>query len=110
MSNYDEEVYMRAMFGQHAMHVPMNFIVQAVPEDNAFVAMVKSRIAESTIRKLIFKSRMPHQLIISDVIIRPQLVVESKHLVGVGLSGIATSGDSVEDWVRHGKVLYNYKS
>lgn len=101
--------YIQAMFGCHAIHSPMNFIVQAYEEDGVFLAVAQARVNKSLFKRLTFNSRRTHQMIIGDIVLRPQLVIESDHLRGCGISGILTSGLDPQEWASRGKVIFDYK-
>lgn len=95
--------YIRAMFGSHAIQVPFNCIVQPAG-DNTILAVIAIRGPEAA--RLAFGSTLPHQLIMGDAVIRPHVVVESSHLVGMGIDGIARSGfTELDSWVRNGRVI-----
>lgn len=95
----DNKAYMKAMYGCNALHIPAWFVVQ--DQGPGTVAIVGAS-RDTSVR---YKSEKTHQLIIGELIVRPHLVVESDHLAGAGLSGLLTTGDTIEDWVRHGKVI-----
>jgi hypothetical protein len=106
--NMETDPYIRAMFGEHAIHTPMNFVVQAI-EPDSFVAMAQCRVSRALFKRLVFNSKKPHQLIMSDIILRPHLVMETEHLCGIGMAGIFTSssGYDVNEWVQHGNKLFS---
>lgn len=106
-STNDTDTFIRAAFGEHAIHTPMNFVVQALAPDS-FVAMAQCRVPPALFKRLVFNSKKPHQLIMSDIVLRPRLVMETEHLRGIGMAGIFTSssGYDVHEWVRHGNKLF----
>lgn len=93
------------MFGQNAIQVPFNCIVQANHKENTTVAVI---VVGGTPQAMgyTFGGKKTHQLIVGDAIIRPHLVMDSDHLVGTGLAGIAMSGFAdVGAWMESGKML-----
>lgn len=101
----DADIYTRAMFGQNAIQVPFNCIVQANPNENTVAAVIVVGGSSQTLRYM-FGGKKTHQLIIGDAIIRPHLVMDSDHLTGTGIAGIARSGFAdVEGWMRNGTTL-----
>lgn len=102
---HETDTFTRAMFGIHAIHTPMNFIVQAYEEDGAIIAIAQAKVDDALFKRLTFGSRLTHQLILGDIVLRPHLVSESDHLRGSGLAGLARSGFQMDDWVEHGRVL-----
>lgn len=95
----DSDAMRKAMYGQHSIHVPMWMVVQDQgPDTVAFIGGSRSK-------DLTYGSSLVHQLILGEVIIRPHVVVESEHLKGHGLTGLAQCGSDMDDWVRNGKVI-----
>jgi len=96
-----DATYMKMMFGENAIHVPMRMVVQEQGE--GIVTFVGSNRNEG----LRFGSKMPHQFVMGDVIFRPHLVMESNHCKGMGLAGIITSSSfaDIGEWVRNGKTI-----
>lgn len=93
----------RSMFGANAVAVPFNCIVQPM-RNQTILAVVAIQGAEAA--RLTFGSNLTHQLIMGDAVVRPHCVVESNHLQGCGLAGIALSGFAdVDAWVRQGNVI-----
>jgi len=101
-----DELYTRAMFGVNAVHIPLNLILQN-PDESTLVAVVQARMKPELLAKLTRGSKMTHQLILGDAVIRPRIVAESNHLCGVGFAGIMTSADgwNMEEWIKKGKIL-----
>lgn len=90
----------RAMYGQNAIHVPLNLIVQNMGEGK-----VTGVFQTTAGLPMMFGSIMTHQLIMGDVIIRPHLVMETNALRGAGFSALARDGfQNVEEWM-NGNVL-----
>jgi len=103
----DDEIYIRAMFGEKAVHLPLNFILQN-PDESTLVGVVQCRLNPQTLKRLVKGSQKTHQLILGDAIIRPRIIAESNHLRGVGLAGIMTSSDGwdMQAWAEKGKLLF----
>ena len=101
----ETDIYTRAMFGQNAIQVPFNCIVQADQSNNTLVAVIVVGGTPQSMRYT-FDSKKIHQLIVGDAIIRPHLVMESNHLRGMGIAGIARDGfTDVQAWMKNGKML-----
>lgn len=96
------------MFGKHAVHVPMNFIVQDMTDkgEPAVICVAQSRGPRT--RQLFFTDEpFTHTLILGDVVIRPHLVIGSNHLRGTGVAGLARFDVPPEEWYSKGKMLLN---
>jgi len=94
----------QAMYGQDARHVAFNVVLQDAGEGNAAI------VGTTSFAKVMgYGFKKTHALLLCDAIIRPHLVIESDHLIGVGLTGIVTSSSmaGVSEWVRNGKILVN---
>lgn len=95
--------YIKAMFGEHAVHTAFNLILQDAgePDRASFVGTTSHR---STMG---FGFSKTHCLVLCDAIIRPHLVIESDHLRGVGLAGIVTSSSMCgpDEWLHHGRII-----
>ena len=101
----ESDLYMKAMFGEHARHAAFNYILQPSGNNNAAVLGITSHAD-----KMAFGASLesPHILVLCDVIIRPHLVIESSHLVGSGASGVLKSGFAdIDSWLEKGKVILN---
>lgn len=99
------DVMTRAMFGEHARQVAFNVVLQDGDGEGRCAIIGNTTFG----RQMRFDSKAPHVLLLCDAVIRPHLVIESKHLIGVGAAGILTSSSmtGIDEWVRHGKVLLN---
>jgi len=98
----------RAMFGQDARQVAFNFVLQdGGKEKGRHIASIVGTTQFADLMGYGFKKT--HCLVLCDAVIRPHLVIESDHLVGVGAAGILTSSSmaSVREWVRNGHILVN---
>ena len=93
--------YTKAMFGENAVHLPFNFIRQGDKGKGLI-------LGQETGNNLAFGSSIDHLLVKVDMIFRPHLVIESKHLIGVGAAGIITSSAfcDIDEWKKEGKVLF----
>ena len=91
----------KVMMGQHAIHIPFRAVVQEQGEGIvSFIGAIKGE-------KLRFGSKMVHQLVSGDIILRPHVVAETNHLTGMGLSGIATSSAffDLREWKTEGNII-----
>jgi hypothetical protein len=95
----DTEVYIKMLFGCHAVRVPVQLSVQDMGENLVAAVLV------SPTKDLAFGSKCCHQLVLGDAMIRPHLVLETDELKGQGLSGLAAMHP--EDWVAVSRVLLN---
>lgn len=89
--------YIRAMFGENAVQVPLHMVVQ--PMGEGIVAFVGASRVEG-VNPLQFGSMEPHQFFYGDAVFRPRTVLSTRKLVGCGLAGIVTSSmfSSTEEW------------
>ena len=98
----DSTVYTKVLFGEHAVHVPAWLYVQHMgPGLVAFTGA--SRVPEAA-HPLRFGSGLTHQLVVGELIVRPQSVIESDLARGAGLGSLAI-GSYHEDFAREGRVL-----
>lgn len=89
--------FTKAMFGQHAVHIPMWMKVQQSSNTVVFVGASKTL-------DLCFGSERTHQLILGELIVRPHLVLGSDAFIGHGLSGLARECD-IEKWLDGDLIL-----
>lgn len=105
MGSVGEEMYVKAMFGENARQVAFNYVLQGAGENKAIL------LGNTTFAKeMAFGGSLeaPHVLVMCDAIIRPHLVIESKHLVGEGVAGIVSRGIAdVNQWLQNGRVVLN---
>lgn len=89
----------KALYGENAVHVPFNAIVQGVStfHNITAVTLVGQSSAPTKEHPLTFGSKMTHQLVLGDIIFRPHIVVESNAFRGYGLSGLAKMAPT--DWL-----------
>ncbi len=86
----------KLMYGENAVHVPMWMVVQDAGNAVSFVGASQNT-------SLRFGSKLTHQLVIGEFVIRPHVVVESEHGKGSGLSGMITRDP--KDFFEYGKVI-----
>ena len=98
--------YIRAMFGEHAVQLGLNFVVQDAGLGAVSLVAV-SRTGDDSPHPLRFGSELTHQLVVGDAVIRPRYVLESGRWRGVGLAGLITSSamTSPDEWLREGKII-----
>lgn len=77
--------YTKAIMGEHAVHIPFNFIRQQADAERGLILGQETGIA------LAFGAKMAHVLVKGDMIFRPRLVIESDMLIGCGAAAIITS-------------------
>jgi hypothetical protein len=77
--------YSKLIMGENAIHIPFNFVRQTIDSTHGLI------LGQETGNKLSFGSKMCHVFVKGDMIFRPQLVIESNMLVGMGAAGIITS-------------------
>ena len=91
------------MFGCNAIKVPFNCIVQDQGDGGIAAVIV---VGGSMAARYKFGSKKTHQLIVGDAVIRPHFVVDSDHLIGTGLAGLAKSGFAdIAGWLKNGDML-----
>lgn len=76
-----QDPFVKAMFGCYSMQVPINIIVQ---KHNDIVCSI---IGQSN-SILAYGSKMTHQLIMGDAVIRPHAIIESNAFRGYGSAGL----------------------
>ena len=97
------QAYTRALFGVHARQAGFNYVVQGAGAEGAAIVGTTSYAQQMSFGAM---DQGTHILVLSDIIIRPHLVIASNHLQGAGVSGILKSGIAdVEGWLKHGKVI-----
>ncbi len=104
MAVNDDDMWTRAMFGEHARKAAFNYVVQGTGQGRAAI-IGNTSFADA----MAFGGdhERAHVLVLCDVIIRPHLVIESRHLQGCGAAAILTSDAlaSPESWLHEGRVL-----
>lgn len=98
--------YTKVMFGCNAVHLPFHGVVQAADGN------VSLMLFATPLKNIRFGSKMTHQFVMGDMIIRPHVVYESQHLVGMGAAGIITSPSfcNLGEWEDNGNKLIDIKS
>lgn len=105
---YDGMDMTKVMYGQNAVHVGINLIVQRVDADNPEI--VTGVFQSSCGSKLLYGANEPHVLILGDVVVRPRLAVASRGFRGSGLSSLATHGFTEPmTWLEGGRILVGGK-
>jgi hypothetical protein len=101
------DVYLKALYGAHAVELPLNFIFQC-PAPGVLVGVVQSQPGPEVMNKLLFGSNVGklHQLVLTTAVLQPRLVMESTHLLGSGISGLARSGFDPDGWLTKGKIIH----
>jgi hypothetical protein len=104
-----EKEYIKAMFGQHAVHAAFNYIVQesgTKDEDRGLIAGNTSFVEAMSFGGV---NHGIHTLVLCDVVIRPRLVIASSHLKGSGASGLfkGMALATVKPWLDQGKIIIN---
>ena len=89
----NDNVMMRAMYGQHAKHVPCWMIAQDQGEG------VTLFVGASRSLDLRFGSARTHVLMLGEMIARPHLVLASDAFRGAGIASLAR-GPDVAEWVK----------
>jgi hypothetical protein len=104
MSSVD---YVRAMFGQSAVHVPAWLYVQDQGDGVVSFVGASKPVPVAGPHPLRYGSGRTHQLLAGDLVFRPQLVVGTDTLRGAGLGGLAVGGHSVEELLADGEIVLN---
>lgn len=95
----------KLFFGQNAVHVPINIIVQPMfskEEPGTVIGTFQTRNG----MPLCFGSKRPHILALGDMVFRPRLVLASDDFRGSGFSHLATCGfASMEKWIEGDHIL-----
>ena len=98
--------YIRMMFGENAVHLPINIINQ--PDHKGGHTFGVFQMKHPAFEQLSFGGKKTHQLILGDMVIRSRIVLDSDHLQGVGLAGLATQGFDLPGWVENGNILIKH--
>ncbi len=94
---FDDGIDMtKAMYGVNAIQVPAVLKIQ----DNNGLSVI---VGYSQGDKLRFGSKLVHQLVICDIIVRPHLVMESDKFAGSGASGLLKQHPT--EWERENIIL-----
>lgn len=87
---YDGVDITKVMYGEDAMHVPFNMILQATGVPHKYAGVFQFEHEISKLEKMF--GNTSHVLILGDAIIRPRVAIRTKSLQGVGISGIYRDG------------------
>jgi hypothetical protein len=85
--------YTKAIFGQHAVHVPAWLVVQDSGKGLvSFVGASKVGVESfaAGLHPLRYGSSKTHQLVVGEIIVRPHRVTTSDNRRGSGLASLAT--------------------
>lgn len=101
--------YVRAMYGENAVQVPINLIAQHVSDDGeTFAGVWQSRNAD--FGKLLKEppcKGSAHVMLLGDAVIRPRVIMKTNHMVGYGIGGIYRDGfASMDEWIKHGEMVF----
>jgi hypothetical protein len=104
--------YTRVAFGQHARRVPAWLYIQDAGDGVVSFCGGSSnngtaRPATSVPHPLRYGSERTHQLIVGELIVRPQLVVASDAFQGYGLAGLL--GAPVDEMLRTGDRIIDIR-
>jgi hypothetical protein len=102
--------YTRLMFGNRAVHVGANLIIQPGQTENGqdqVVCVLQSRMPANAQggHPLAFGSQRSHILALGDLVFRPHLILASDALRGRGLTSLAKDGFTDTDAWFQGDVL-----
>lgn len=101
-----EDYYTKALMGNQATKAGFNYVVQQTGKANQ--ATIIGNTAFASEMSFGASPNAPHVLVLCDVIIRPHLVIQSEHLLGTGIAGIAKDGiANADSWLKHGKIIIN---
>jgi hypothetical protein len=82
--------YMKAMFGIHAVHVPVQLLMQAMGSENGRHLTLAAALI-STPERLVTPG-YTHELIVGDMVVRPfGRWASEKRWLGYGMTGLMTS-------------------
>lgn len=97
--------YVKMMFGNQAKQAGFNYIVQGAADDNK--AAIIGNTAFANLMSFDGIKKATHTLVLCDVIIRPHLVIASKHLLGNGAASLLTSSalSSLDEWLEKGEII-----
>ena len=76
----------KAMYGQHAIHIPCWIKAFESGPGVAFVGASRST-------ELMYKAKESHILMLGEIIVRPHFVIGSNHATGYGATGLLTEND-----------------
>lgn len=80
----------KLVYGQNAMELPLNLIVQSTGIPNKYTGVFQFEYDVPTISKAIGDN--PHLMILGQAIIRPRVMVATRAMVGSGAAALMTHG------------------
>jgi hypothetical protein len=92
----------RAVFGEHARHVPAWLYVQ---DQGSGVVSIAGASSVAGAHPLRYGSERAHQFVLGEIIIRPHLVVATDALTGSGINGLLTGDHDTERMLSAGEIL-----
>lgn len=101
----DAALMQKALYGEKLVHVPINMILQGAGE-NRTAGLFQFEMPDVSPLWYGQDGNKCHLLIMGDAIIRPRLIVKSKHLMGEGVGGIYRNGFDPIAWAEKGEVIY----
>ena len=109
MKKHDEsDAFIKMMFGEHAVHVPLNLIFQNSEKLASGVFQAQFTDGYKTLLK---NASDTHILMLADAVIRPRAIIESHHMRGAGIGNLYTSGFAdINEWVREGRIVHDLLS
>lgn len=84
-----EANYIKAMFGIHAVHAPVQMLLQDMGEDKGFHKTLAATFISTPTR--LVAAGYPHELIVGDMVVRPFGRWASTKFRGYGIAGLVTS-------------------
>ena len=93
----------KIMFGENARHVPMWMYVQN--QGGGVVSFVGASRGAPADHPLRYGSQREHQFVLGELVLRPHLVIATDTLRGMGLGGLATSGNDLRQMLTDGELL-----
>lgn len=104
-----DKEYTQTFFGKNALRVPMNFVVQQQGTTTTGLPIIlfvgQSTCPAGEQHPLAFNSKKTHQLVLSEAIIIPKLVIDSDAFQGQGISGLVKMNP--DEWLEnpHGVLI-----
>lgn len=104
MSLYDGIDMARVLYGENARHVPAWLYVQ--DQGDGMVSFVgASKVEPGQPHPLRYGPERTHQFVVGELIVRPQLVVATDALRGMGLSALAIHHHDIDAMLRRGETV-----
>ena len=102
MTNND--LYIHALFGQHAVHIPAWFYVQDAGQGIVTIGG-GSRVTPEQLHPLRFGTEHTHHLVVGELVVRPHTVIATNALRGSGIGSLIT-GDFHDTTIAQGDLLF----